>query len=48
MVGAARGVFGVSRLADGARVLVARLACLLAVLFPLFWTVILRGVGSDC
>ena len=48
VVGAARGAFGVLRLADGARVLVARCACSMAVLFPYFWTVILRGVGSDC
>ena len=30
-------------LVTGARVLVARCACLLAVLFPLFWTVIQHG-----
>ena len=35
-------------LATGAWVLVARCACSMAVLFPLFWTVILRGAGSDC
>ena len=48
VVGAARGALGVLRLADGARVLVARRACSMAVLFPSFWTVILRGAGSDC
>ena len=43
VVGSARGALGVLRLADGARVLVACHACLLAVLFPLFWTVIQHG-----
>ena len=43
VVGAARGALGVLRLAVGARVLVARCACSMAVLFPSFWTVIQHG-----
>ena len=43
VVGSARGALGVLRLADGARVLVARRACSMAVLFPSFWTVIQHG-----
>ena len=43
VIGAARGALGVLRLAVGARVLVARCACSMAVLFPSFWTVIQHG-----